>query len=121
MTIDTAATARQQARNLYWGAMPLPVGAQCLGLRRDLGDMGAVLLLASGAYVQGNAGAIRVLDEYEVPRALLANVQERHGLTNKAMAEQLGVDERTVERYRQGVRQIRGPAAILVRQLCLQD
>ena len=96
MTINTTAKARKQAKGLYWGAMPLPSGAVCLGLRRDLGDMGAVLLLSSGAYIQGNAGAIRVLDEYEVPRALLSDVQERHGLTNKAMAERLGVDERTV-------------------------
>lgn len=54
-------------------------------------------------------------------RELLLSVQTRLGLTNKAMAERLGVDERTVERYRQGSRAIRGPALLLLRQLASTD
>lgn len=49
-----------------------------------------------------------------------AKLQARLGLTNRAMAERLGVDERSVERYRQGTRQIRGPALVLLRQMAAE-
>lgn len=55
---------------LYWGTMPLPDGAQALGVvSRDSGT-GALVLLASGQYVQGNAGGIRTLPQREVRDAL---------------------------------------------------
>jgi hypothetical protein len=57
---------------LYWGMMPLPEGAEALGVvRRDVGDSGALIKLASGNYVQGNAGGIRTLPQREVVAALM--------------------------------------------------
>lgn len=55
---------------LYWGVMPLPAGAEALGLvKRDTGT-GALIRLANGNYVQGNAGGIRNLPQREVEEAL---------------------------------------------------
>lgn len=55
---------------LYWGVMPLPEGAEALGtVARDTGT-GALIQLASGNYVQGNAGSIRTLPQVEVEQAL---------------------------------------------------
>ena len=54
----------------YWGQMPLPAGAEALGtISRETGT-GALIKLASGVYVQGNAGAVRTLPQAEVERAL---------------------------------------------------
>lgn len=56
---------------LYWGAMPLPEGAEALGLvKRGVGDTGALIHLKSGNYVQGNAGSIRTLPQREIEEAL---------------------------------------------------
>lgn len=56
---------------LYWGVMPLPNGAEALGLvKRGIGDTGALIRLANGNYVQGNAGSIRTLPQTEVEQAL---------------------------------------------------
>ena len=55
---------------MYWGAMPLPAGAKCRGLVSDGSRKGALLLLANGTYVQGNAGGIRTLPQREVLLAL---------------------------------------------------
>ncbi len=55
---------------LYWGAMPLPQGAEALGLvKRDTGT-GALIRLANGRYVQGNAGGIKTLPQRDVDEAL---------------------------------------------------
>lgn len=55
----------------YWGAMPLPSGAEAIGVvRRDSGEAGALIHLANGHYVQGNAGVIRDLPQQEVEQAL---------------------------------------------------
>jgi hypothetical protein len=55
---------------LYWGAMPLPDGAEALGIvKRDTGS-GALIRLENGNYVQGNAGGIRGLPQHEVENAL---------------------------------------------------
>ena len=42
---------------LYWGVMPLPAGAEAIGVVTDNGT-GALIRLANGNYVQGNAGGI---------------------------------------------------------------
>lgn len=56
---------------LYWGAASLPIGAQALGtVKRDTLETGALIRLANGNYVQGNAGAIRTLPRREVEQAL---------------------------------------------------
>lgn len=56
---------------LYWGVMPLPMGAEALGLiKRESLETGALIRLANGNYVQGNAGAIRTLPQSEVEQAL---------------------------------------------------
>ena len=55
---------------IYWGVMPLPSGAQALGIiKRDTGT-GALIRLANGNYVQGNAGGIRNLPQSEVDEVL---------------------------------------------------
>ena len=59
---------------LYWGDMPLPAGGEALGtVTRDGYDTGALIRLASGQYVQGNAGAIRPLDSSAVDSAIAAS------------------------------------------------
>jgi len=62
LTIDSAGPWR-----LYWST-PLPQGAQALGTvtRNARGAVGALLLLASGVYVQGNAGALRSLPQSQI-------------------------------------------------------
>lgn len=55
---------------LYWGVMSLPAGAEALGLvKRDTGT-GALIRLANGNYVQGNAGGIRTLPQRDIEDAL---------------------------------------------------
>ncbi len=55
----------------YWGVMPLPAGAAALGtVTRETGETGALIRLASGNYVQGNAGSIRTLDQRAAEQAL---------------------------------------------------
>lgn len=55
---------------LYWGTMPLPVGAEAIGtVTRDT-QTGALIRLANGNYVQGNAGGIRTLPQSDVAIAL---------------------------------------------------
>lgn len=59
---------------LYWGGMPLPAGGEALGtVTRDGFDTGALIRLASGQYVQGNAGSIRSLDPAAVDAAIAAS------------------------------------------------
>lgn len=57
----------------YWGPQPIPSGAQLIGvLRADQPyRQGALIKLASGMYVQGNAGCVRTLPQSEVRLALL--------------------------------------------------
>lgn len=56
---------------IYWGVMPLPAGAEAIGtVTRDIGETGALIRLANGSYVQGNAGGIRNLPQAEVAVAL---------------------------------------------------
>jgi hypothetical protein len=55
----------------YWGIMPLPAGAEALGtVKRETGETGALIRLAIGNYVQGNAGIFRTLNGREVDEAL---------------------------------------------------
>ncbi len=66
---------RLEAWTRWWGRGPLPRGATVLGVVTrsrggPLGDRGALILLRSGRYVQGNAGAIRLLPQREVEAAL---------------------------------------------------
>lgn len=56
---------------LYWGYASLPKGAEALGVvQRESLETGALILLSSGVYVQGNAGVIRTLDQSAVKTAL---------------------------------------------------
>jgi hypothetical protein len=56
----------------YWGAGPLPVGAIALGtVTRDGTDTGALLLMRTGLYYQGNAGTIRGLPQRKIREAQL--------------------------------------------------
>ncbi len=54
----------------YWGSMPLPDGAEALGIVTRDDQTGALLRLKTGIYVQGNAGVIRTLPQTEVEEAL---------------------------------------------------
>ena len=59
------------AWRIYWGPGPLPAGAEAKGIIiRDGYDTGALILLSSGQYVQGNAGAIRTLNQRDVAVAI---------------------------------------------------
>ena len=49
----------EKAKNIYWGAMPLPSGAKSLGEYASIGKRGCLIKLANGNRVVGNAGAIR--------------------------------------------------------------
>ena len=56
---------------LYWGYGPLPTNAKALGVvQRENLETGALLRLGTGIYVQGNAGAIRTLDQRDVKAAI---------------------------------------------------
>lgn len=55
---------------LYWGVMPLPAGAEAIGIVTRETGTGALIRLANGNYVQGNAGGIRNLPKGEVEQAL---------------------------------------------------
>jgi hypothetical protein len=69
---DKLSISRQgETWRVYWGVMPLPDGAEALGVvRRGPGQLGALIRLASGVYVQGNFGAFRSLDQTEVKQVL---------------------------------------------------
>lgn len=54
---------------LYWGVMPLPAGAEAIGIVSRETGTGALIRLANGNYVQGNAGGIRTLPKREVEQA----------------------------------------------------
>lgn len=59
------------AWRLYWGNAPIPAGSQIAGtVSRDVGDTGALIRTAAGIYVQGNAGALRSLDQRKVIAAM---------------------------------------------------
>lgn len=56
---------------LYWGYTPLPSGAEAVGtVQRESLETGALIRLATGIYVQGNARSIRTLDQNQVKAAL---------------------------------------------------
>ena len=58
---------------LYWGPGPLPKGATAHGtVTRDEADTGALIRMATGIFVQGNAGSIRSLPQVEVARSMAA-------------------------------------------------
>lgn len=49
---------------MYWGAMPLPQGAELVGtVTRNGYDAGALLKMATGIMTQGNAGVMRSLPQ----------------------------------------------------------
>jgi hypothetical protein len=67
---------RDQIRaKMYWGAAPYPAGSECIGvICRTKINKGALLLLASGEYVQGNGLSFRTLDQRQIEKALVAPV-----------------------------------------------
>ena len=67
LSIDTKGAWR-----LYWGGTPLPKGATAHGTVRRYADgfTGAIVLLASGIYVQGCGGSFRTLCQRDVTKAL---------------------------------------------------
>lgn len=68
------------AWRIYWGVAPLPAGAQAIGtVTRGIGDTGALILLGSGRYSQGNAGALRALDQSKVVAAIDSAAPGRGG------------------------------------------
>jgi len=72
MNVATNDTLEGKRWSLYWPGMPVPQGAVVVGtVRRAPGDTGALFLLPTGQYVQGNAGCIRTLPQREI-KALVA-------------------------------------------------
>ena len=53
----------KKAQAIYWGGSPLPKGAICLGEYNQGARKGAMIQLANGRRVQGNAGSIRAIPE----------------------------------------------------------
>jgi hypothetical protein len=51
---------------LYWGAIPLPQDAEAIGVV----DGSALILMSTGIYVRGNAGAISSLDQTAIKKEL---------------------------------------------------
>ncbi len=54
-------TADIKTGRKYWGAMPLPPGAELLGAVSRDSQTGALIKMPTGLQVQGNAGVIRTL------------------------------------------------------------
>lgn len=52
-----------KAKNIYWGASPLPRGAESLGEYRDARRRGCLIRLKSGVTVSGNAGIIQTIPQ----------------------------------------------------------
>ena len=52
---------REKVKAIYWGPGPLPMGAEIVGEYQNGIRRGALIRLANGNYVQGNAGAIRAV------------------------------------------------------------
>lgn len=73
----------EKAKNIYWGASPLPVGAKSLGEYVDDHRRGCLIELASGAQVVGNAGVI-------------ASIPRRGGWRPNAGAPRLPEDKKKV-------------------------
>ena len=48
-------------KSIYWGPGPLPAGALIIGEYQHGTRRGALIRLANGNYVQGNAGTIRAI------------------------------------------------------------
>ena len=69
--ISTSKSAIRKAK-YYWGQTPLPDGAEIIGfIERSNGDAGALIRLATGVYVQGNAPrSLRNLDQHAVAEAI---------------------------------------------------
>ena len=64
---------------IYWGTMPLPHKAICMGIvDRGNGDIGAYIEMPTGIAVQGNAGTMRSLPQDQV-RAALAAARDKMG------------------------------------------
>lgn len=59
---------------LYWGVMPLPAGAESLGIVSSETGTGALIRLSNGNYVQGNAGGIKSLPQREVAEVLSVSI-----------------------------------------------
>lgn len=45
----------------YWGAMPLPMGAELMGTVTRQRETGALLRMSNGIFCMGNAGALKAL------------------------------------------------------------
>lgn len=56
----------------FWGCGPLPKGATAICVVESDNDIGALLKLANGSYVQGNCGCIKSLNQDKV-KSLLVN------------------------------------------------
>ena len=54
----------------FWGVSPLPAGAKAICVIASDNDIGALLLLNNGVYVQGNHGCIKQLNQDDVLAAL---------------------------------------------------
>jgi DNA-binding transcriptional regulator YiaG len=108
------------AAALYWGAAPLPPGAVACGtVTRETGEIGALVLLHSGNFVQGNAGSFRtlhgddVLRAVEIPADLLLQARQRHEHTQAQAAAVVLVESNTWARWERGESAPKNKAVLL--------
>jgi DNA-binding XRE family transcriptional regulator len=98
----------EKAKNIYWGAMPLPAGAKSLGEYVDDNRRGCLIELRNGVKVVGNAGGIQNIPGVDDKAKLTAD-RTKLGLTQKVMADCLGLSSRTYEKYENGQNKVTGP------------
>jgi hypothetical protein len=65
-------TMAESTARMLWGPSPLPSGARMMGtVVREGGESGALIRMPTRTFMQGNAGAIRSLDQRAVMEALV--------------------------------------------------
>lgn len=99
----------------YWGPMSLPAGAEMIGGYSDDHRAGALIELASGAWVCGNAGSISTVEQKPMSADELRGARQAEGLTMVEAAELSGTPYRTWQDWETGKRRVSGFARVWLR------
>ena len=90
-----------QGWKIYWGAMPLPAGAEAVGtVKTSAHGTGALIRLASGNYVQGNAGGLMSLPQREVAEQIAITITSGGRITRRSQTMKHG--KITIPRVKKG-------------------